>query len=181
MRLTPLALEGSFSCSMEAAQDNRGSFGRLFCAGIFGEAGLETQWVQTNLSRTGRKGTIRGMHFQTPPFVDAKLLVCLSGRIFDVLLDLRQGSASFGTWISVELDGSRGDGVYIPAGIAHGFQALSDDVMLHYSHSRPYSPAHQGGINYADPAVGIDWPLPVADLSGRDANLPFLKDFKEVL
>ncbi|NRB18911.1 MAG: dTDP-4-dehydrorhamnose 3,5-epimerase family protein [Rhodobacteraceae bacterium] len=181
MRLTPLALEGAYSCSLDAVQDGRGSFGRLFCADKFADTGLESNWVQTNLSRTSTRGTIRGMHFQTPPFVETKLLVCLAGCIFDVLLDLRKASATFGLWISIELDGSQGDAVYIPAGIAHGFQTLSDDVVLHYSHSRPYSPAHQSGVIFADPAVGIDWPLPVENLSERDSKLPFLHDLKEVL
>lgn len=181
MRLTPLAISGAYSVSLDAMQDSRGSFGRLFCAQSFAEAGLETNWVQTNLSRSARRGTIRGLHFQSAPFVETKLLACLSGRIFDVLLDLRKDSVTFGSWISIELDGKQGDAVYIPEGIAHGFQTLSDDVTLHYSHSRPYSPDHQGGVNFADPTVGVDWPLPADVLSERDAGLPFFQDLKEVL
>lgn len=181
MILTPLDVEGAYSSSLNASQDSRGSFGRLFCADTFAESDLETHWVQTNLSRTSKRGTVRGMHFQTAPYVEAKLVVCLAGRIFDALLDLRKDSSTFGTWTSIELDGDQGDAVYIPAGIAHGFQTLTDDVTLHYSHSCPYSPAHQRGIRYDDPAIGVDWPLAVTNLSERDTALPLLKDLKEVL
>lgn len=114
------------------------------------------------------------MHYQTAPFAETKLLVCLAGRIHDVLVDLRPQSATYGQWCALELDGALGSGVYIPEGIAHGFQTLSDDVMLHYSHSRPYSPAHQAGVAFDDPDLAIQWPLPPVAVSERDLTLPRL-------
>ncbi|APG46136.1 dTDP-4-dehydrorhamnose 3,5-epimerase family protein [Phaeobacter porticola] len=172
MILDQLPLAGAYNVRWSASRDQRGAFGRLFCAESFAKAGLVSQWAQTNLSRSSARGTLRGMHYQTAPFAETKLLVCLTGRIFDVLVDMRPRSASFGRWISLTLDGALGDGVYIPAGIAHGFQTLSEDVMLHYSHSHPYRPAHQAGLHYGDPDLAIDWPLTPVAVSERDRALP---------
>ena len=174
MKIEPFAMEGVYRIGWSANPDPRGAFGRLFCAETFAEAGLVSQWAQTNLSRSTQRGTLRGMHYQTAPFAETKLLVCLAGRIHDVLVDLRPQSATYGQWCALELDGALGSGVYIPEGIAHGFQTLSDDVMLHYSHSRPYSPAHQAGVAFDDPDLAIQWPLPPVAVSERDLTLPRL-------
>ncbi|EBA14274.1 CDP-4-dehydro-6-deoxy-D-glucose 3-epimerase [Roseobacter sp. SK209-2-6] len=177
--LTALPLPGVFHYQPQLHEDNRGSFGRLSCAKMLDEAGLNSTWVQSNLSRTATRGTLRGMHYQTPPFAEVKLLTCLSGQVYDVLVDLRPSSPSYLQWTSIVLEGARADTLYIPAGIAHGFQSLSDDVTLHYSHSQPFSPAYQAGISYRDPQIAIQWELPVTLLSERDAALPFLSDIKE--
>jgi dTDP-4-dehydrorhamnose 3,5-epimerase len=179
--LTELPLAGAFHYRPRPLHDHRGSFARLSCAESLAAAGLNSHWVQTNLSRTLACGALRGMHYQTPPFAEVKLLSCLAGRIYDVLVDLRPTSPTYGQWTGLELDGTAADTVYIPQGIAHGFQALSDGVMLHYSHSTAFSPDHQAGLSHRDPQVAIDWPLPVTALSERDDALPFLTDIKEAL
>lgn len=179
--LTPLPLPGAFQYRPQIHADNRGSFCRLSCAAMLEEAGLNSTWVQSNLSRTTTRGTVRGMHYQSPPFAEIKLLTCITGRVYDVLADLRPASPTYRQWVSIVLDGTLADTLYIPAGIAHGFQTLSDEVTLHYSHSQPYSPEHQAGLSYRDPDFDIAWELPVTVLSDRDANLPFLPDIKEAM
>lgn len=177
--LSALSLPGVFHFRPQLHEDTRGSFCRLSCAEMLEQAGLNRTWVQSNLSRTAARGTIRGMHYQTPPFAEIKLLTCITGRIYDVLVDLRPESSAYLQWTGIILDGARTDTLYIPAGIAHGFQALSDDVTLHYSHSQPFSPVHQAGLSYRDPQIAIQWKLPVTVLSERDAALPYLSDIKE--
>ncbi|MEL0436986.1 dTDP-4-dehydrorhamnose 3,5-epimerase family protein [Phycobacter sp. K97] len=179
--LCELPLAGAFYYRPTPHQDHRGSFSRLTCAETLADAGLNTNWVQTNLSRTKTRGTVRGMHYQTEPFAEIKLLTCLSGRIFDVLVDLRPTSSTYGQWTGVELDGAAADTLYIPAGFAHGFQTLSDDVTLHYSHSAAFHPDHQAGVSYCDPQIGIRWPLRVTEVSERDANLPQLTTLEEAV
>ncbi|WP_293577707.1 dTDP-4-dehydrorhamnose 3,5-epimerase [Phaeobacter sp.] len=179
MKLEALALDGAYRIGWSANHDHRGAFGRLSCADTLAQAGLENLWPQTNLSRSSERGTLRGMHYQTAPCAEIKLLTCLAGRIHDVLVDLRPGSPQFGQWIALELDGAAAEGVYIPAGIAHGFQTLTPDVMLHYSHSHPYSPAHQAGVAFDDPDLAITWPLVPVAVSARDRTLPRLRDLAE--
>ncbi|OED49928.1 dTDP-4-dehydrorhamnose 3,5-epimerase [Rhodobacteraceae bacterium (ex Bugula neritina AB1)] len=177
--MTALPLPGAFRYRPHLHEDRRGSFCRLSCAERLNQAGLNSVWVQSNLSRTTGRGTLRGMHFQTPPFAEIKLLTCITGRIWDVLVDLRPASPTYLQWIGLVMDGTRADTLYIPAGIAHGFQTLSEDVTLHYSHSQPFSPDHQAGLSYRDPQIAIEWKLPVTVVSDRDAALPFLSDIKE--
>ncbi|MEZ0468196.1 dTDP-4-dehydrorhamnose 3,5-epimerase family protein [Phaeobacter sp. SYSU ZJ3003] len=177
--LSALSLPGAFHYRPHSHEDQRGSFCRLSCAAMLEEAGLNRTWVQSNLSRTAARGTLRGMHYQTPPYAEIKLLTCITGRIYDVLVDLRPTSPTYRQWTSIVLDGAQADTLYIPVGIAHGFQTLSDDVTLHYSHSQPFSPAHQAGLSYRDPQIAIEWELPVTVISDRDAALPFLSDIKE--
>lgn len=178
---TPLSLPGAFLFKPHFHEDSRGGFCRLSCAEMLERAGLNSHWAQSNLSRTAARGSIRGMHYQTPPFEEIKLLTCITGRVYDVLVDLRPSSPTYQQWVSVVLDGAEADTLYIPAGIAHGFQTLSDDVTLHYSHSKPFSPDHQAGLSYRDPQIGVTWELPVTVISDRDAALPFISDIKEAL
>jgi dTDP-4-dehydrorhamnose 3,5-epimerase len=126
--------------------------------------------MNTSFSHTA--GTVRGMHFQRPPTAEAKMVKCLRGAIYDVLVDLRAGSESFGRWVGVELSSENRSMVYVPRGFAHGFQTLVADTELLYLHDANYSAADEGGVFHADPDLGIPWPLPVADVSMRDLALP---------
>ncbi len=152
--------------------DARGSFVRVFCAEQLAAAGAPLAFVQINLSRTRAAGTVRGLHFQRPPAAEAKLIRCLRGRVFDVAVDLRRGSPTFGHWFGVELAADNDTEILIPQGCAHGFQALTDDVELLYHHTAPYTPALEGGVRFDDPALAIDWPLPARNVSARDQQLP---------
>lgn len=174
MIFEPLPLEGAFRIDLERREDERGFFARLFCARAFAERGLATSWTQMNISFSRRAGTIRGLHVQRPPSTEAKLIRCLRGAVYDVLVDLRAGSPTFGAWTSLELNSKNRTMVYVPKGLAHGFQTLAADTELLYLHDTDYSAADEGGISHADPDLSIRWPLPVTDLSARDAALPRL-------
>ena len=154
--------------------DERGRFERVYDAEAFAAWRPQLRWAQVNVSRTQRAGTVRGMHFQHPPAAEAKLIGCLRGRVFDVAVDLRAGSPTFLQWHGVELDADDPVQVLIPEGFAHGFQALTDDVQLLYFHTAPWSAPHEGRVRHDDPAVGIAWPLPVAQLSDRDRDAALL-------
>lgn len=156
------------------AEDGRGFFSRLYCAEEFAGAGLEKPVVQINHTLTRRAGTVRGMHFQYPPHAEAKVVSCLRGEIFDVVLDLRRGSDSFLKWHGEILSAENKRSILVPEGCAHGFQALSDDCELIYLHTAPYRAEAEGGVNAADPRLAIAWPLPVANLSSRDSAHPFI-------
>lgn len=176
MIFEPLPLAGCFRILPEAHRDSRGLFARFFCPREFAMHGLAGRWEQGNLSLSHVRGTLRGMHFQNGAPPEAKLIRCVAGAAFDVLVDLRAGSTSFGQWCSVEISAENRAMVYCAAGCAHGFQTLSPDTELNYLHSAPYAPAQESGVNHADPEIAIRWPLPVAVLSDRDAALPALKD-----
>lgn len=169
---TPLAdlavIETSPTC------DERGRFVRISCEEELSALRRGAHFVQVNLSRTHRRGTVRGMHFQHAPHAEAKLIRCLRGRAFDVAVDLRAGSPTFLRWHAVDLDAAAEREVFIPAGFAHGFQALSDDVELLYLHTAAWHPAAEGRLRPDDPALGIEWPLPMARLSPRDREAPLL-------
>lgn len=171
-----LDLPGAFEVLPEPRGDARGSFARIFCAEEFAAHGLNTTWVQMNLSVTRDAGTMRGLHFQRAPNAEAKLIRAIRGRVHDVLLDLRQGSAGFGKHVAVVLDAEQRNAVYVPQGFAHGFQTLTDDVEMTYAHSAFYAPQAEGGIQALDPALGIEWPLPVTQRSPRDEALPNLAE-----
>lgn len=172
MIFTPLALDGSYRIDLERRGDNRGSFARMFCREEFRRHGLTSIWSQCNISHSAQKATLRGMHFQRPPKADAKLVKCITGAVFDVIVDLREGSGTYGEWVSVTLTAEGGEMIYVPQGFAHGFQTLTNDAELLYFHSDSYSPEHEGGLHHADPDVGIAWPLEVARFSDRDRILP---------
>jgi dTDP-4-dehydrorhamnose 3,5-epimerase len=174
MIFTPLRLDGAFAVDLNRREDARGFFARLFCAQEFADHGLAVIWKQCNTSFTREIGTLRGLHFQRPPMAEAKLVKCLRGAVFDVLVDLRQNSPTFGRWTSLELSAENRTMAYVPPGFAHGFQTLARDTELLYFHSEVYSPAHEGGVRFDDPELNIGWPLPVIDLSSRDAAHPYL-------
>jgi dTDP-4-dehydrorhamnose 3,5-epimerase len=174
MRLIPTPLSGLWQIHTEPKADARGSLTRLFCCRELLLVRDKLQFVQTNLSRTHLAGTVRGMHFQRGPALDAKLIRCTRGRVFDVAVDLRAGSPTFGRWHGLELSEDNDCQVFIPEGFAHGFQTLSDEAELLYQHTAPYAPACEGGVRHDDPSLAIAWPLPVTQVSDRDQALPLL-------
>ncbi|CAM3375490.1 dTDP-4-dehydrorhamnose 3,5-epimerase [Paracoccus nototheniae] len=174
MILTPLTLNGAFRIDLDPHHDARGFFARQFCAATLASVGLNDHWVQGNTSVTERQGTVRGLHFQSAPRAEVKMVRCVRGAIFDAIVDMRPGSASFGNWTGLTLSAQNRTAIYVPQGFAHGFQTLEPDCEVMYLVSAPYSPLHEGGIHHADPAIGIGWPLPVTGVSDRDQALPAL-------
>jgi len=174
MKFTPLTLSGAFLVDLEKREDKRGFFARYFCEKEFSTHGLETRWPQMNVSYTQEAGSVRGLHFQRNPKAESKVVRCISGAIFDVLVDLRVGSPSFGKWLGFELNEVNRTMVYIPKGFAHGFQTLLPNSELLYMHSEIYNPECEGGVKFDDPILNIVWPMPIADISARDLNHPNL-------
>lgn len=168
MIFTETILNGSYVIELNAFTDERGWFARTYCKNEFSAIGHHDEWVQMNHSFTKNKGTIRGMHFQLSPFSEIKLVRCIAGAVYDVVIDLRKNSATFLHWFGVELSAQNKKMIYIPAGFAHGFQALSNDCELIYHHSQFYTTGAEGGIKYNDPKMNINWPLAVTNISERD-------------
>jgi len=171
MIFTPAELNGSFIIVPEPFSDERGWFARTYCKSEFTKIGHEAEWVQMNHSFTRQKGTIRGMHYQLRPHSEIKLVRCIAGAAYDVIIDLRKDSATFLHHFGVELSAANKKMIYIPQGFAHGFQTLSDDCELVYSHSQFYTPGSEAGLSYKDPKVNINWPLPVTSISAKDNML----------
>lgn len=167
-------IEGVFVVERQRIGDSRGFLSRLFCAEDLAEAGFKLPVAQINQTLTETAGTLRGLHFQHPPAAEDKLVSCIRGAVFDVAVDLRAGSPTFLHWHGVELSAENNCALMIPQGCAHGFQALVDSTELLYLHSRPYTPAAEGGLNPLDPRLAIDWPLPVTTMSPRDAGHPLV-------
>jgi len=181
MIFTPTPLQGSYIVEPEPFSDERGWFARVYCKNEFSQIGHEKEWVQLNHSASYQKGTLRGMHFQLPPFREIKMVRCIAGVVLDVIVDIRKGSPTFLQWFGQELSAANRKMLYIPEGFAHGFQTLTDNAELIYHHSEFYTPGAEGGIRYNDPAIGIQWPLPVSVLSARDAGHPYIdENFKGV-
>jgi dTDP-4-dehydrorhamnose 3,5-epimerase len=168
----PTPLDGAVEVHLDRHEDARGYFARAWCVREFAANGLPVTLVQSSVSFNARKGTLRGMHFQWPPSREGKLVRCEAGAVWDVLVDLRPGSRSFLEHYALELDGERGNAVYIPPGFAHGFQTLSDDTRVLYVMTDFYDPGLGDGVSYDDVAFGIDWPLPVSVISPRDKDYP---------
>src|SRR5437868_10231093 len=177
MRFEPATIGGVTIVRRDGRGDERGRFSRLYCQREFAGAGLNTDWVQANHSVTLGAGSIRGLHFQRPPFAEIKLISCVAGSAYDVAVDLRPGSPTYLHWAAAELD--EDSSLYIPAGCAHGFQALTDAVHLVYQHSAYYTPDTEGGVRFDDPALAIDWPLAVATVSDRDRGFPLIDEIFE--
>jgi dTDP-4-dehydrorhamnose 3,5-epimerase len=181
MIFTPLSLAGSYLIDLEPFSDDRGWFARFYCEKEFQQIGHNKKWVQLNHSFTKTKGTIRGLHFQVPPYREIKMVRCIAGAVFDVIVDIRKGSATFLQWFGTELSAANKKMLYVPEGFAHGFQCLTDNCELIYHHTEFYVPNAEGGIRYNDPAVNITWPLPANMLSPRDAGHPLLdENFKGI-
>lgn len=181
MIFTPTQLKGVFIIDLQPVGDSRGWFTRTYCKNEFAEIGHDKEWVQLNHSFTSKKGTVRGMHYQLPPFSEIKMVRCIAGAVLDVVIDLRKDSPAFLQWTGVELSAENKKMIYIPEGFAHGFQCLTDNCELLYHHSAFYTPGAEGGIRYDDPLVGINWPLELTEISDRDKAHPFLdKNFKGI-
>jgi dTDP-4-dehydrorhamnose 3,5-epimerase len=154
--------------------DHRGFFSRLFCAKDFKEIGLIKSFVQVNHAMTRKKGSIRGMHFQNPPYSEAKVVSCIQGEVLDVIVDIRKDSKTFLKYHSVVLSDNNFKGIFIPEGFAHGFQALTDNCQLIYLHSEFYTPSAESVINPLDINIDIKWPCNVSEMSERDQNQTML-------
>jgi dTDP-4-dehydrorhamnose 3,5-epimerase len=164
--------DGATLIDMQQQKDDRGFFGRLFCAESFRAQGLPDVFVQQNLSVSVRKGTLRGMHYQAEPHGEAKLVRCIRGAIVDVIVDLRPGSRTFLQWDSFTLTAENLTQLLVPAGFAHGFQTLTDETEVSYLVSHPYTPSAERGLRWNDPAIGIAWPLEPTEMSDKDRNWP---------
>lgn len=172
MKFIPLSLEGAYLIEPEPIIDERGSFTRAFCQREFEEKGLNSNLVQCNLSRNHSKGTLRGMHFQKPPHAEVKLVRCIRGKIFDVIIDLRPDSKTFKKWEAFVLSRENAHLLYIPEGFAHGFQTLENDTDVFYQVSHPFVKAADSGVRWDDPIFGINWPLDPEFISQKDRNCP---------
>jgi dTDP-4-dehydrorhamnose 3,5-epimerase len=173
MRFEPLAIAGAVMVILERHQDSRGFFARSFCVDEFAAAGLPTQALQASVSYNQHPGTVRGMHFQWPPSREGKLVRCIRGGLRDVLLDLRPASSSYLQHVAVTLDEDNRDAVYIPPGIAHGFQTLLPDTEVLYQMTDRFAPELAAGVRWNDPAFAIAWEsMPQLTISERDAGYP---------
>jgi dTDP-4-dehydrorhamnose 3,5-epimerase len=157
---------------LEPREDNRGFFARVWADDEFAAHGLVSRVVQMNLSYNRVAGTLRGMHFQHAPYAETKLVRCIRGAIYDVIIDLRPDSPTYKRWIGVKLTAANRLALYVPEGFAHGFQTLEDDTEVFYQVSQYYTPSAEGGVRYDDPAFGIEWPLPVTEISEKDKRWP---------
>ena len=163
-------LPGVVVVELDKIADERGFFARSFCAAEFAGRGLAMEVAQCNVSFNARRGTLRGLHFQAEPRPHARLVRCTGGAMFDVAVDLRPDSPAYCRWIGVELDAAAHRALFVPAGCAHGFQTLTDDVEVLYLMAEAYDPALDRGVRWNDPAFGIDWPIEPTVMSGRDAG-----------
>lgn len=182
MNLIETSISGAWVMDSTAFQDNRGAFSRLFCSRELQAIVGSRTIVQINHSMTRGIGAVRGLHFQNPPHAEMKIVRCLKGRVFDVAVDLRQGSPTFLKWTAVELTPENHLAFAIPEGCAHGFQVLEEDSELLYLHTAFYTPDAEGAVRFDDPRIGVNWPLTPTDLSARDLSHPHLKeDFKGIV
>lgn len=165
---------GAFIVDLDRISDERGFFARSFCVDEMSGAGLISDVVQCNLSFSKEKGTIRGMHYQQDPAPETKLVRCTSGAIVDIIVDLRSDSPTFMQHVAVELTAENRQALFVPRYFAHGFQTLQDNTEVMYLVSERYTPASEAGLRHDDPALGLNWPLPVSALSDKDANWPLI-------
>jgi len=174
MRFEPIPLSGACLVHLDPRVDPRGTFARAFYAQEFAAYGLETSFVQANISSNVHAGTVRGMHFQRAPHSEVKLVRCIRGSIYDVVVDMREGSPTRLRWFGAELSEENGLMMYVPKGFAHGYQALTDGATAFYMVSSFYAPEFEGGLRFDDPRLAIQWPRKISDLSDKDAKWPLL-------
>jgi dTDP-4-dehydrorhamnose 3,5-epimerase len=174
MQFTETELAGVWVIDPVPVVDSRGSFARVFCEREMADHGLATRFVQHSRSQSLRKGTLRGLHFQKEPYTEVKLVTCVRGAVFDVVVDLRPDSPTRHRWLSVELTPENMKQVYIPAGFAHGFQTLTDHVEISYMISQFYTPDASTGVRHDDPCFSIDWPLMPTVVSEKDRTWPLV-------
>lgn len=170
-----IRLEGAYIIEPEKLEDKRGFFARAWCQKEFEAHGLVSRPAQANISYSKKKGTLRGMHYQVAPYQETKLVRCTRGAIYDVIIDLRPNSLTYGQWIGVELTAENYKMLFVPKDFAHGFQTLEDNTEVIYQVSQFYSPGSENGIRYDDPAIGIKWPVDVQVISDKDKGWPDYK------
>ena len=178
MQVDELEIVGSYLMTLPKYQDDRGSFENHFPQKELDFLPKAFIVKQVNLSRNNRKGTLRGLHYQAEPYAEGKIVSCIYGEVFDVLVDLRRNSSSFGRWQSIQLSETQ-NFIYVPPGVAHGFQTLDENCTLQYLHSGEYSASHSSGVRFDDPELNISWPLEVASISRADQQLPNLAEMRK--
>ena len=176
MKFTETKIHGVFVIELEKHEDDRGWFARAWCCEEFTAHGLPTDLAQTNLSHNAQRGIVRGMHFQTAPHAEAKLVRCVAGAVHDIALDLRPESPTFKQSVATELSADNGRAVFLPEGIAHGFQTLTDDATLFYQMSAPYAPEFARGVRWDDAAFQIEWPIAETIVCERDLAFPIFTE-----
>lgn len=174
MKFIETKLKGAYIIELEEHVDHRGFFARAFCAKEFAMRGLKPVTEQCNLSYNYKKATLRGMHYQVAPATETKIVRCIRGAIYDVIVDMRPDSPTYLSYISVELSAENRRALYIPEMMAHGFQTLTDGAEVFYQMGGFYAPDCARGLHYDDPILDIDWPLPVSEISEKDATWPLL-------
>lgn len=176
MFFSETTLKGAYLVELEPAVDSRGSFARVFDRYLFREHGLVGEYFQHSISENLRRGTLRGMHYQVEPAAEVKLVQCVRGALYDVIVDLRPESATFCRWYGVELSAVNRRLLYVPKGFAHGFQTLVEDTAVYYMISEAYAPQYARGVRWNDPAFGINWPVSEPIMAEKDRLLP---DYKQ--
>lgn len=179
MRIAPRRLAGTFEVAFEPRRDERGYFMRWFDREEFARAGLPTDWVQANESAS-RRGVVRGLHFQRPPHAETKFVRAVKGCVYDVFVDLRRGSATYGEWDALELSAEEGNAILIPRGFAHGFCALTEEATVSYLVDSVYAPDAEGGLLWSDPRLAIPWPVPDPIVSAKDRGWPPLSRIEPI-
>lgn len=174
MNFVKQRIEGVYIVELKLLEDERGGFARTFCKNEFEKIGHTKEFVQMNQSWNLQKGTVRGMHYQVPPYREVKVVRCVRGKVLDVVVDIRKGSPTFLQHLAVELSEENKFALYIPEGFAHGFQTLEDNTELIYMHTEYFTPNADRGLNYADPQLAIRWPLPVSKISEKDKNHSYM-------
>jgi dTDP-4-dehydrorhamnose 3,5-epimerase len=174
VRFTPIKLPGAWLVEIEPRRDDRGYFARAWCRHEMTAAGLNAELVQINEAVSVRQGTVRGLHYQKAPHAEVKLVRCLRGAMYDVIVDVRPDSPTYGRWFGIELTANDGRMLYVPAGFAHGYQTLCDDTWMMYQTSHVFAPESATGLPFDDPALAIHWPLPVTVVSPQDRQWPRL-------
>ncbi|MDZ4787299.1 MAG: dTDP-4-dehydrorhamnose 3,5-epimerase [bacterium] len=178
MIFTKTKLEGAYIIDIEKHEDERGIFARTFCVDGFKKHGLESKFVQANLSFNYKKGTLRGMHFQKSPYEEDKLVRCTKGSLFDVIIDLRRDSPTYKQWVGVELTEENRRALFIPKGFAHGYITLEDSTEINYMVTQVYTPDADTGVRYNDQLFAIEWPIEPVVISKKDANHPKFEETK---
>src|SRR4030095_8831227 len=174
MRFAETPVAGAWLVEVEPRRDERGLFARVWCQDEFAKRGLRSDFVQCNVSFNVKAGTLRGMHYQAAPYPEIKLIQCVRGRVFDVLVDLRPGSPTFRRWYGVELSSENRTQLYVPEGCAHGYLTLEDNCEVQYPVTEFYHPECERGARWDDPAIGIQWPTRPTVISSKDQQWPAL-------
>tara|TARA_Y200000002_G_C22404647_1_gene547187 strand:+ start:111 stop:656 length:546 start_codon:yes stop_codon:yes gene_type:complete len=176
MKISSQPIKGVYFIELDSFEDKRGSFSRVFCTKELNTILNKERLVQINISKNFQKGLIRGIHYQKKPYTEIKLINCIKGKIYDVVVDLRSNSNTFLKWCGYELSENDNKMLFIPKGCAHGFQTLTKESSILYLHSEFYSPSYERGLNYKDPKININWPLPISEVSSRDQKFEYLNN-----